>query len=130
MAAINGAAARLKDTGRTRPVISASTIMAPSRWRAVSPLGLRRHGPNGSKPVTSTFIKTSHCKTVYPIDCTVFWAVWIRSQGEDKPYTSPQIEFPPYGLPSPANSRVGIVGAMACPCPAQALDCLHQPMHA
>src|SRR5712691_7031172 len=65
MAAINGAAARLKDTGRTRPVISASTMVAPSRWRAVSPLGLRRHGPNGSKPVTSTFIKTSHCKTVY-----------------------------------------------------------------
>src|SRR5438270_8421553 len=80
MAAINGAAARLKDTGKTRPVISASTMVDPSRWRAVSPLGLRRHGPNGSKPVTNTFIKTSHCKTVYLIDCTVFWAVWIRSQ--------------------------------------------------
>src|SRR5437588_9902083 len=64
MAKINGAAARLKDTGRTRPVISASTIVAPSRWRAVSPLGLRCHGPNGSKPVTSTFIKVSYCKTV------------------------------------------------------------------
>src|SRR5207302_8943873 len=79
MAANNGAVARLNATGRTRPVTSASTIVAPSRWRAVSPLGLRCHGPNGSKPVTNTFIKTSHCKTVYPLDCTVFWAVWIMS---------------------------------------------------
>src|SRR2546421_5655777 len=85
MAAMRGAAARRNETGRTRPVISASTMVAPSRWRAVSPLGLRCHGPNGSKPVTSTFIKTSYCKTVCSIDCTVFWAVWIRSQGEDKP---------------------------------------------
>src|SRR5205807_1418771 len=46
MAAINGAAARLNDTGRTSPVISVSTIVAPSRWRAVSPLGLRCHAAN------------------------------------------------------------------------------------
>src|SRR5947199_760285 len=85
MAAMRGAAARRNETGRTRPVISASTMVAPSRWRAVSPLGLRCHGPNGSKPVTSTFIKKRPPDTYGEQDTTVpallkstlFGTAWI-----------------------------------------------------